>query len=298
MIKAVGLTKKFGAFTALDALHTEIDRGRVYGLVGPNGSGKSTFLRSIAGIYRPDAGTLTVDGHAVFDTPAVKDRIFLLAEDLFFLPKSTVDDMAAFYAGLYSGFSRERYQQLKARFPIRTDRRISTFSKGMKRQAALLLALASGTDYLLLDEAFDGLDPVVRLLMKKLFAEQVAERGVTVIITGHNLRELEDFCDQIGLLHQGKILFQKELDALKLDFCKVQAAFETPVDWGAAGLEILQKREQGKYVSLLVRGSGEDTMRRIAQLNPLFSEAIPLTLEEVFIGEMEAAGYDYNHFSL
>ena len=299
MIKAVGLTKKFGAFTALDALHTEIDRGRVYGLVGPNGSGKSTFLRSIAGIYRPDAGTLTVDGHAVFDTPAVKDRIFLLAEDLFFLPKSTVDDMAAFYAGLYSGFSRERYQQLKARFPIRTDRRISTFSKGMKRQAALLLALASGTDYLLLDEAFDGLDPTMRIIVKRMIVDAMLDRNLTTIISSHNLKEINEVCDTVALLHEGKIVFSRELDSVKSSIHKLQvvpgAGQLLDADRAKAlGVNVMHFEQSSSVYYIIAKGTEEELRQCLAPIDPMVLDVIPLTLEEIFIYELEVLGYDSN----
>ena len=197
-----------------------------------------------------------------------------------------------FYRGLYSGFSAETYQKLCGCFPLETKKPLSTFSKGMRRQAALLVALSCHADYLLLDEAFDGLDPVIRLMVKKLLAEEIAQRGATVVISSHNLRELEDLCDQIGLLNDGRLLFEKDIDALKLGFCKVQAAYDHPVDWAATGLQILEKKERGMLVSLLVRGSAEETLPRLQAENPRFAEAIPMTLEEVFIGEMEAVGYD------
>ena len=206
--------------------------------------------------------------------------------------------MAEFYRGLYTTFDAQKFERLGAQFPIDLNKRVSTFSKGMRRQAALLVALCCNTNYLLLDEAFDGLDPVIRLMVKKLLAEEIAQRNLTVIITSHNLRELEDLCDQIGLLHKGKILFERELDELKFGFCKVQAAFDHPVDPEALGLEILQNQQRGSVISLLVRGNAEDTLAILSKENPLFSEAVPLTLEEVFIGEMEAVGYDYNNILL
>ena len=298
MIRAVDLTKRFGNFTALDRLSTEIQPGCIYGLVGPNGSGKSTLLRLISGVYAPDGGELTVDGKPVFECPAAKDQVFYLSDDLYFLPKATTRETAAFYRGLYSGFDEAKFQRLSGMFPINVNQRINTFSKGMRRQAALLTALCCGARYLLLDEAFDGLDPVIRLLAKRLLAEEIAERGTTVVVTSHNLRELEDLCDHIGLLHKGRILFEKELDELKFGFCKVQAAYDHPVDWEASGLQILQKQQRGSVVSLLVRGEAEATLRVLEELQPVFSETVPLTLEEVFIGEMEAVGYDYNNILL
>ena len=295
MLKANDLVKRFGDTIALDGLNTEIGRGCIYGLVGPNGSGKSTLMRLMCGVYRPDGGSITLEGEPVFENIAAKDRILYLSDDLYFPPKSTVEELAAFYRGLYSGFSTETYQKLCGCFPLEVKKSLSTFSKGQRRQAALLAALCCHADYLLLDEAFDGLDPVIRLMVKKLLAEEIAERGATVVISSHNLRELEDLCDQIGLLSAGRLLFEKDIDVLKLGFCRVQAAYDHPVDWEATGLSVLDKKERGKLVSLLVRGTAEETLAVLEAQRPLFAEALPMTLEEVFIGEMEAAGYDYSN---
>ena len=295
MLKANDLVKRFGDTIALDGLNTEIGRGCIYGLVGPNGSGKSTLMRLMCGVYRPDGGSITLEGEPVFENIAAKDRILYLSDDLYFPPKSTVEELAAFYRGLYSGFSTETYQKLCGCFPLEVKKSLSTFSKGQRRQAALLAALCCHADYLLLDEAFDGLDPVIRLMVKKLLAEEIAERGATVVISSHNLRELEDLCDQIGLLSAGRLLFEKDIDVLKLGFCRVQAAYDHPVDWEATGLSILDKKECGKLVSLLVRGTAEETLAVLEAQRPLFAEALPMTLEEVFIGEMEAVGYDYSN---
>ncbi|MEG1942203.1 MAG: ABC transporter ATP-binding protein [Angelakisella sp.] len=298
MIKAENLTKKFDDFAALDGLCTEIANGCIYGLVGPNGSGKSTLMRLMSGIYQSDGGSVTIDGEQIFENVRIKDRVFYLSDDIFYLPKSTTDDMAAFYEGIYSTFSREKYERLKKFFPIDCTKRINNFSKGMRRQSALLTALACNTDYLLMDEAFDGLDPVIRLMIKKLLGEEIAERNITVIITSHNLRELEDLCDQIGLIHKGKLLLQKDLDELKFGFCKVQAVYKNEVDLEATGLKILQKSQRGSIISLLVRGNSDDTLAILEGLDPVFCEVVSLTLEEVFIGEMEAVGYDFNNIIL
>ena len=295
MIEAVHLTKRFGRKTALEQLSARIPQGCIYGLVGPNGSGKSTLMRLMCGVYRPDEGQILVDGEETYENRRAKARVFYLPDDLYFLPKSTVEEMARFYEGVYPAFDREEYRRLCGVFPIDPKARITTFSKGMRRQAALLLALSCRTDYLLLDEAFDGLDPVIRLMVKKLVAREMESRGVTVVISSHNLRELEDLCDHIGLLHRGSIRLEKELDELKLGFCKVQAAYREPVDWSQSGLEILQSQQRGSLVSMLVRGSAEDTLGVLQSYGPLFAEAVPLTLEEIFIGEMEAAGYDYGN---
>lgn len=298
MIKATKLVKNFEDFVAVDSLDAEISEGCIYGLVGPNGSGKSTFLRLLCGVYMPDGGSITIGGEKVFDNPTVKDRVFYLADDIFFLPKATTDSMAQFYSKLYSTFSFEKYERLKKYFPIDCTKRINTFSKGMRRQSALLVALAANTDYLLLDEAFDGLDPVIRLMFKKLLADEIATKQLTVIITSHNLRELEDLCDHIGLLHKGSLLFEQDIDELRLGFCKVQAVLRPETDLSVLGLNILQQTQRGSVVSLLVRGTAQDTLQCLNKQNPIFLETVPLTLEEVFIGEMEAVGYDYNNIIL
>ena len=253
---------------------------------------KSALLRLIAGVYRADEGRVLLDGSPAWENPATKDKILYLSDDLYIPPKSTTEDLLKFYRTMYSGFSDMLCAQLKAVFPIDTTQRLSSFSKGMRRQAALLVALSCRPQYLLLDEAFDGLDPVIRLLIKKLLAQQIADRDMTVVITSHNLRELEDLCDHIGLLHKGSVLFEQELDELKFGLCKIQAVFREKIDWSRSGLKLLQVQQKGSMATLLVRGDAEDTLRTVQGLGPVFAEALPLTLEEIFIGEMEAVGYD------
>lgn len=301
MIKAEHLTKRFdtspNVTLALDDFSTEIGPGSIYGLIGPNGSGKSTLLRLIAGVYQPDGGSLEVDGQSVFENGQVKERIFFVSDDFFYFPGSTVDEMAAFYAGFYPNWSWERYEELCGKFPIGRTQKIQTFSKGMARQAALLLGLSAQTQFLLLDEAFDGLDPIIRTAVRKILSDDVSRRDATVIITSHNLRELEDLCDHVGLVHRGSILFQKELDELKLGFCKVQAAFRPLPDPEELKkrLDVLSLETRGSLVHLVARGNSADVLALLEDYSPLFSEGLPLTLEEVFISEMEAIGYDYNN---
>ena len=296
VISANALVKCFGDFTALSALTTEIPSGSIYGLVGSNGSGKSTFLRLVAGVYQSDGGTLTIDDQPVYENTALKNRLFFLADDLYFLSQATLQDMAVFYRSVYSNFSEERYQKLLSIFPLDSKKKLSMFSKGMKRQAALLLGLSCQPDLLLLDEAFDGLDPVIRGAVKKLLSDDIAARGMTVLITSHNLRELEDLCDHVGLLHQGKILFEREIDELKLGFCKVHAAFPDGVKEGVLeGLSLMQVSQAGSLYNLIVRGTSEDTSTYLRNCGAIFAEGVSLTLEEVFIHEMEAVGYDYNN---
>jgi len=295
MIEARSLTKTFSGFCALNEFCAVIPDGSIYGLVGSNGSGKSTLLRMISGIYRPDGGEIVVAGENPYENPDIKNLIFHVSDDLYFLPQSTMDDMAVFYMSIYKGFDMKTYNSLCGRFPIDPKKRLNTFSKGMKRQAALILSLAAEPRYLLLDEAFDGLDPVMRGAVRKILADKIADGKMSVVIASHNLRELEDICDYMGLLHEGKVIFQREIDEVKLGFCKVQAGFtQMPNDAALQQLNIMQLEKTGSVLNMIVRGRGDEIMGYIETLNPMFVETVPLTLEEVFIHEMEAVGYDYN----
>jgi len=295
MITMNGLTKTFDGFTALDNFSGEIPAGSIYGLVGTNGSGKSTLLRLISGIYRPDDGEITIDGDRPFENVGAKSKVVHVSDDLYFLPQSTMDDMAGFYSGIYASFDFDTYKEMCGRFPIDPKKKIHKFSKGMKRQTALILALACRPKILLLDEAFDGLDPVIRIGLRKILADIIAEGDVTVMIASHNLRELEDLCDHMGLLHAGKVIFAREIDQVKLGFCKVQAAFnDMPSASQLSGLDIAARSVAGSVLTMIVRGNPDDIMAVVGELNPLFVETVPLTLEEVFIHEMEAVGYDYS----
>jgi len=294
MINTRELTKRFGGFTALDGLITGFTRGTIYGLVGANGSGKSTFLRLIAGVYYADGGSVSIDEQVVYDNPEAKSKVFFVSDDLYFLPGASLDDMAAFYGLIYPRWDKGLYYRLCTLFPIPKDKKINTFSKGMKRQAALILALSARTDCLLLDEAFDGLDPVVRFSVRKIIADQIAENNLLVIISSHNLRELEDFCDAIGLLHQGRMLMEFSMDNMKSSFVKVQAAFNLVLpDLELPGIRIVSQSRTGGIVNLICQAGEEEVVAAIQAMNPAFVEAIPLTLEEVFVYEMEAAGYNY-----
>lgn len=293
MIETTALTKKFDGKPALDGLDCRIQPGSIFGLVGSNGSGKSTLLRLIAGVLRPDGGKVLVDGQSPFDNPAVKSRIFFLPDTPYFIHQSNLLEMAAFYRRFYPRFSYEQFNYLTTIFPIQPKMRIAAMSKGMQRQAALILALSARPDYLMLDEAFDGLDPVIRTVLRRLLAAGIAEENMTVIIASHNLRELEDLCDRAGLLHKGKLIFNDELDALKGRLHKVQAAFRPlPPPEAFAGLEILKTEQQGSLLQMVVRGEAEEITARLQTLQPLFLELLPPTLEEIFIYELEVAGYD------
>lgn len=297
MIEARNITKTFGAVTALKDMNCQIQRGSIFGLVGSNGAGKSTFLRLLAGVMRPDNGCLLIENQPVYENPAVKQRVFFVADQNFFPYQSSVKETVRFYRLYYPRFSPEIFERLARMFPVDIKQHFNQMSKGMQRQVILMIGLACQPDYLLLDEAFDGLDPVVRQLLKRLLADSVASHNQTVIIASHNLRELEDICDHIGLLHQGGILFEQELDSLKLGIQKVQVVFDTPTTQeNLKELDILKFQMRGTLIEMVVRGQQDDILTRLQARTPVFIEALPLTLEEVFIQELEVTGYDVNTF--
>ncbi len=293
MIEAKKLTKKFGATTALDEISFSIGSGSVFGLVGSNGAGKSTFLRTLAGIYKPDGGEVLLNGAAPFENSEVKSQIAFISDFPYFLPQATLREMAGFFSRIYPGWSQKRFEELCGLFPIDSKSKIVNMSKGMQRQAAIVCAIATQPSCLLLDEVFDGLDPVMRQLLKRIVSGEVAQRDMTVIIASHNLRELEDFCDHVGLFHKGGVVFERDLDELKLGINKVQAVFKPMPEISAfAPLEIIKTEMHGSLINLVVRGSKDEILEKINGLSPVFAEVLPLTLEEVFISEMEVAGYD------
>lgn len=293
MIQVERLTKKFQTYTALNQISVSVQPGSVFGLVGSNGAGKSTLLRTIAGIYKPDSGTVAIDGTPIFEHPNVKNDIFFISDFPYFIPQSNMKEMAKFYASMYSNWSHERYRELCSLFPIEEKMKISSMSKGMQRQVALICALSTQPKVLLMDEFFDGLDPVMRQLLKKLLAREVSERNITVMIASHNLRELEDVCDHVGLLHQGGVVFEQELDGLKLNLHKLQAVFKPMISMDVfSDLDILKFDMKGSLINMVIRGDKGVISRRIEALKPVYFEMLPLTLEEVFISEMEVSGYD------
>jgi ABC-2 type transport system ATP-binding protein len=297
MIEAKQITKNFGSVIALHSLSCQIQSGSIFGLVGSNGAGKSTFLRLLAGVLRPDSGSLCIDDQKIFENPVVKRRIFFVADQPYFPLPASIEDTVTFYRMHYPRFSPDLFDRLSNMFPVNMKSRIHQMSKGMQRQVIIMIGLACQPDFLLLDEAFDGLDPVVRQLLKRLLADSVASRSQTVIIASHNLRELEDICDHVGLLHQGGILFEQELDALKLGIQKVQAVFATPIPRDElVELDILKYKMRGTLTEMVIRGQRDEILAKLQALAPVFIEALPLTLEEVFIQEMEIAGYDVNTF--
>ena len=293
MIKADNLTKRFQGVTAVDHIHAEIQDGTVFGLIGTNGAGKSTFLRMAAGILKPDEGTITLDGEAVFEDIRVKARCFYIPDEPYFLGNGTPDDMKTFYQGIYPNFDTDRFGKLLKSFELDGRRKIQTFSKGMKKQLAVLLGICAGTDYLFCDETFDGLDPVMRQTVKSLFANDIEERHLTPVIASHNLRELEDICDHVGLLHRGGMLLSKDLDDMKMNIHKIQCVLPAGLDrTNLQDLDIMTTEQRGSLLTLTVRGQNEEIQARMQSYHPVFFEMIPLSLEEIFISETEVAGYD------
>ena len=296
MIDVKGLTKRFGTVTALDNISFQVDSGSIFGLVGSNGAGKSTFLRTAAGIYRPDAGSVLIDGGEPFEHLSVKENVCFISDYPFFPRTATLLDMADLFSHTYPHWDKERFSYLCSCFPLDTKQRILNMSKGMQRQAAILCALGARPTHLLLDEIFDGLDPVMRQLLKRILSGEVSDRGMTVVIASHNLRELEDICDHVGLFHRGGVIFDRELDELKLGISRVQAVFRPMPDRSVFDrFNLVTLRTQGSLVDFVARGSQEEILAKLSELNPTFSELLPLTLEEVFISEMEAAGYDIDN---
>lgn len=294
MIHAENVTMKFEDFTALNHLNCTIPDGCIYGLVGSNGAGKSTFLRLISGVYRPMEGIIDIDGNPIYENPEMKKQIVYVPDDLYFLPQSSMNRMAKFYNAIYENFSFERYENLTKTFGLNPNANINTFSKGMRRQAATILALATSPRYLFFDETFDGLDPVMRNLVKTVIYNDVAERKTTTIITSHSLRELEDTCDQLALLHKGGIIFESDIQNLKTSLFKVQIAFGEAYDRTRFdGIEMLDYSQKGSVATFIARGDREEFRLMLQGMHPLVLDILPLSLEEVFIYEMEALGYAF-----
>ncbi len=295
MIEVNGITKTFGTHKALDNLSCTIGDGIICGLVGSNGAGKSTLLRILSGIYLPDTGTANYDGQKIYNNPPIKDRIVFVSDDIFFLPQSSIERMASFYAATYPRFSKEKLFKMVELFGLNPKAALSTFSKGTRRQAATLLALSTGADLLLLDETFDGLDPVKRELVKKAIYAEIADGKTSVILASHSLRELEDTCDQLALLHDGGLVFESEIGNLKTSLVKVQVAFKSEYDKTVFdGLDILSYDRQGSVANAILRANKEEVQAILSKKNPLILETLPLSLEEVFIHEMEALGYSFD----
>ena len=292
MIEINSVTKRFDSKIALDNVSFGIPKGSIFGLVGSNGSGKSTLLRLISGVYMCDGGEISVGGNSPFNSPKTKVKICYLADTPYFVHQANIDEMARLYKSIYPSFSDEKLEYLKTVFPLDCKAKISTMSKGMQRQAALMLCLAANPDYLLLDEAFDGLDAVMRKVLKTLLADG-ANDGMTTIIASHNLRDLDYLCDRVGLLHFGKIIFSDDIEAIKRNVHKVQSAFEKTPDTSVFDkLNVLKKEKIGSLIQLVVKGKIEEVLSFLNTLNPVFLETIEPSFEEIFMYELEVKGYD------
>ena len=293
MIQAVNLTKRFDDIVAVDHINATITGGCVFGLIGTNGAGKSTFLRLMSGVLKPEEGHVTIDGHEVFENTEAKRRFFYISDEQFFFSNATPEEMLRYYRAIYQRFDEARFHKLMSSFGLSEKRKIHTFSKGMKKQVSVICGICAGTDYLFCDETFDGLDPVMRQAVKSLFAADMADRNLTPIIASHNLRELEDICDHVGLLHKGGILLSRELDDMKLNIHKLQCVLQPGMSAeDLVALDKLNIEQRGSLITLVVRGTREEVEAIMASYNPVFFECIPLSLEEIFISETEVAGYD------
>ncbi len=293
MIEIKGLTKQFERTTALKNIDFQVEEGGIYGLIGSNGSGKSTLLRLISGIYFPEKGEVLVDGEPVFNNPVQKSKIAFLGDTPYFLPQSNLKDMAEFYSSLYPDFDYKEFERLLDIFPLNKRARLSTFSKGMQRQAALILSLSTHPKYLLMDEAFDGLDVVMRKVLASLVIEGTVKGKMTVIISSHNLRELSDICDRIALIHNGDMLLSGSVEDLVGSIRKLQVAFEKVPDLSVfSPLNILKIERTGSLLNIVARGDEKEILDFVNKLSPLFVQCIEPTLEELFIFELEVIGYD------
>lgn len=293
MIEIKQVSKTFEKTDAIKEVNFTILPQNVFGMLGTNGAGKSTLLRMMAGILKPDSGEILIDGQNVWDNPQAKKKCFYISDDQFFFPNATAEDMEKFYSKYYLGFQKERFDEFLGRFHLEKDRKIQTYSKGMKKQLSIILGLCANVPYLFCDETFDGLDPVMRQGVKSIFANEMDERGLTPIIASHNLRELEDICDHIGLLHAGGVLLSKELEDLKYRIHKVQCVFpENQKISLYQKFDILKLHQRGRLISMTVRGEEEEILKELKELNPVYEEILPLSLEEIFICETEVIGYD------
>lgn len=295
MIKTEKLTKKFGTYTALQDISCTIQDGCIYGMVGSNGAGKSTFLRILSGVYKADGGNVLLDGEPIYENAAAKGQIMFVPDELYYINGAIMNRMAALYQSMYPNFNRERYNELTKELGLDPKKSLNTFSKGMRRQAITVLALAASPKYIFFDETFDGMDPVVRNYVKKLICQDVIDRGAAAIITSHSLRELEDTCDQLALLHRGGLVLESDIQNLKTSQFKIQIAFREEYDKSKfSALDLVHFTKHGSVANLIVRGTQEETLDILRPMNPALLEVLPLTLEEVFTYEMEALGYTFN----
>ena len=293
MLEMCAITKSFGKFKALDDLSMTVPKGAVYGLVGPNGAGKSTAIRHMTGVYRPDCGTVTLEGQPVYENPAAKVRIGSIPDEIFFFPSATLDEMYRYYRGIYPNFDDALYRRLFDVFQLPEKSPLRRFSKGMQKQAAFHLSICTRPDMLILDEPVDGLDPVMRRQVWSLILSEVAQRETTVLISSHNLRELEDICDHVGIMDHGKMLLERSLADMQGSTVKLQLVGPTP-----EGLEVLHESSSGRLRTLVVRGDAREITQRVQAQSPAYFDVLPLSLEEIFIYELGGVNYEVKNIIL
>lgn len=298
MIELKNVDKVFRDIHAADHITASIQDGLIFGLVGSNGAGKSTLLRMIGGVIKPDSGEVLADGESVFENPSAKSQICFLSDTPYYFANANIEEMRDYYMTVYPGFDRKMFDSLVNKFDLDPKRKINSFSKGMKKQVSILLGLCAKTKYLLCDETFDGLDPVVRQAVKSLFASEIMNRDFTPVISSHNLRELEDICDSVGLLHKGKLLLTQDLDHMKSNICKLQCVIPDShkEQEMLSALRVIKMERSGSLLTLTVRGGRGEVLSLAQDKGALFAETLPLTLEEIFISETEVAGYDIKDF--
>lgn len=282
-------------YKALDDISITVPNGCVYGFLGSNGAGKSTLMRMMCGVYKTEQGSITIDGEAVYDNPSAKSKIFFVNDETVQYTSFTLDGLRRYYRSMYENFSDEVFDRLSSRLELPMNKRLAEFSKGMKRQAVVIIGLSCMTEYLMLDEAFDGLDPAMRKVVKNMIVDEMLDREATLIVSSHNIAEINELCDRAMLIHKGKLIFADEIDEIRGGFCKVQIAdsrrIASRADIEDLGVEVMQYSASGSVVQAVVRGNGDDVMKKLAPLKAAIAETIPLTLEEIFIYELEARGY-------
>ena len=293
MLEMKNVTKSFGSFKALDDLTMMVPKGAVYGLVGPNGAGKSTAIRHLTGVYRPDSGSITMEGVPIYENPDAKVRVGYIPDEIFYFPSATLEDMRRFYAGLYPKFDQALFDRLYDVFNLPKKSPIRRFSKGMQKQAAFHLSICCRPDVLILDEPVDGLDPVMRRQVMGLILSDVAEYGTTVLISSHNLRELEDVCDYVGIMDHGKMLLERSLADMQGSTVKLQLVGQLPED-----LEVLHESASGRLNTYIIRGTAQEVAEKVAATNPAYFDVLPLSLEEIFIYELGGVNYEVKNIIL
>ena len=291
MIEVRDVVKEFDGFRALDGLSLTVPKGAVYGMVGPNGAGKSTIIRHLTGIYRQDSGTIKIDGQPVFENPAIKERIAYIPDDIHYFSNATIKETMQYYKSIYPKFDDARFNKLGEVFELDQRRQMRRLSKGMQKQAAFWIAVSMRPDIMILDEPVDGLDPVMRRQIWSVIMSDVAENGTTVLVSSHNLRELEDVCDHVGIMNNGKIMLEHSLSELQENIVKIQLALPDGKEL-PEGLDILHKNVNGRLQSLIIHGKQDEIMANISTAEPLFADAVPLSLEEIFIYELGGADYE------